>query len=108
LEEEEKRTRGTPVTRESFTTWKIDFDKEIAIKKTLLEEEKLKGSTPKEREEWKRARQRLTGRQLFEKNLHLEDEIVVEEGVVSVDFSQYDRTEAEEVEEEGLRFSDSD
>ena len=48
------------------------------------------------------------GRQLFEKNLHLEDEIVVEEGVVSVDFSQYERTKAEEVEEEGLRFSDSD
>lgn len=84
----------------------------------------MKGSTPKEREEWKRARQRLTGinhrsftqfsakrdsgRQLFEKNLQLEEEIVVEEDVVSVDFSQYERTKAEELEEEGLIFSDSD
>jgi len=45
---------------------------------------------------------------LFEKNRHLEDETQLEEGAVSVDFSQYERTKAEEHEEEGLTFSDSD
>jgi len=41
--------------------WKIKFDKEISTKKALLEEEKLRGLSPKEREEWKRAGVRLTG-----------------------------------------------
>jgi len=41
--------------------WKITFDKEISTKKALLDEEKLRGLSPKEREEWKRAGVRLTG-----------------------------------------------
>jgi len=45
---------------------------------------------------------------LFEKNRNLEDETVVEEDAVSVDFSQYERTKSDEIEEEGLTFSDSD
>ncbi|PPQ79111.1 hypothetical protein CVT24_012786 [Panaeolus cyanescens] len=98
---EEKRTRGTPVTVESFNAWKVKFDKEMAAKKAREEEEKVKNLTPKEREELKR-------RQLFERNRNLEDENLVEEGAVSVDFSQYDRTRQEEEEEEGLAFSDSD
>jgi hypothetical protein len=50
------------------------------------------------------------GRQLFERNKNLEDETPIEEGVVSVDFSQYERTreELEEEQEAGLAFSDSD
>ncbi|CAA7271720.1 unnamed protein product [Cyclocybe aegerita] len=108
LEEEEKRTRGTPVTAQSFKAWKAKFDKEIALKKAQEEEERLKAFTPKEREEWRKASTRLSGRQLFEKNKNLEDENLVEEGSVSVDFSQYERTRQEEQQEEILTFSDSD
>ncbi|KAF4614623.1 hypothetical protein D9613_003044 [Agrocybe pediades] len=109
LEEEEKRTRGTPVTVESFKAWKLAFDKEMALKKAQEEEERLKALTPKEREEWKRSVGRPSGRQLFEKNKNLEDETLIEEGAVSVDISQYDRTHHEEEEaDEGITFSDSD
>jgi hypothetical protein len=49
------------------------------------------------------------GRQLFERNKNLEDETLIEEGVVSVDFSQYERTrEEEEQDADLLTFSDSD
>ena len=48
------------------------------------------------------------GRQLFEKNRNLEDETTVEDDAVSVDFSQYERTTENEIEEEGLTFSDSE
>ncbi|KAJ3517152.1 hypothetical protein NLJ89_g688 [Agrocybe chaxingu] len=108
LEEEEMRTRGTPVTVESFKSWKAKFDKEIAFNRAQEEEERLKAFTPKEREEWRKASTRLSGRQLFEKNKNLEDENLVEEGSVSVDFSQYERTRQEEQQEEILTFSDSD
>jgi len=46
---------------------------------------------------------------LFERNRNLEEDEKLEEGTVSVDFSQYDRTRREEEEEdEGITFSDSD
>jgi len=109
LEAEERRTIGTPVTVESFKAWKETFDKELAIKKAQEDEEQLRNMTPKEREEWKRFGTRLSGRQLFERYKNLEDETPIEEGVVSVDFSQYERTREEEEQETGLTyFSDSD
>ncbi|KAL1757147.1 hypothetical protein FB107DRAFT_209731, partial [Schizophyllum commune] len=109
IEAEEAKTRGTPVTVESFKAWKAKFDAELAIKKAKAEEEKLKAMTPKEREEYKRIQGRLSGQQLFEKNKNLEDESLVEEGGVSVDISQYERTREEEQEEEDhVTFSDSD
>ncbi|TFK54906.1 RWD-domain-containing protein [Heliocybe sulcata] len=112
LEEEEARTRGTPVTLESFLAWKKKFDQELASRKAKEEEEKLKAMTPKEREEYKKAQTRPSGRQLFErdKTLAATDESLVEEGTVSVDFSQYERRKAqeEEEEEEHVEFSDSD
>jgi len=110
IEEEEARTRGTPVTVESFQAWKSKFDKELAVKKSREDEEKMKILTPKEREEWKRAGSRLTGRQLFERNRNLEEDTLMEEGTVSVDFSQYERTKAEQEDEDDdrVRFSDSD
>ncbi|KAF8694333.1 hypothetical protein AX14_002077 [Amanita brunnescens Koide BX004] len=61
LEEEESRTRGTPVTLQSFKIWKTKFDKEAASKKTQEEDEKLKAMSPKEREEYKRLSSRLSG-----------------------------------------------
>lgn len=111
---------------ESFKSWKVKFDQEMAAKKVQEEEERLKALTPKEREEWKRSQTRLSGgyiqtcyyprdnefslgRQLFERNKNLEDENLVEEGTVSVDFSQYERTKEEaEEQDEALTFSDSD
>jgi hypothetical protein len=50
----------------------------------------------------------ILGRQLFEKNKNLEDDTIVEEDAVSVDISQFERTAAEEIEEERLTFSDSE
>jgi len=108
LEEEETRTRGTPVAPETFKAWKVKFDAELALKKNQEDEDKLKGLTPKEREEWKRLGTRLTGRQLFERHRGLEEDSLMEEGTVSVDFSQYDRTKVEEEEEDHVTFSDSD
>jgi len=109
LEEEEARTRGTPVTVESFKVWKAKFDKKLAAKKVQEEEEKLKAMTPKEREEYKRLTSRLSGRHLFERNKHLEDESLMEEGTVSVDVSQYDRSrDREDTEENIVTFSDSE
>ncbi|KAI5124547.1 hypothetical protein M0805_003069 [Coniferiporia weirii] len=111
LEEEEARTKGTPVTRESFTAWKVKFDKETSRKRIQEEEERLKGMSPKEREEHKKLQTRLSGRELFERNRNLDDEAnLIEEGTVSVDISQYERSieRGEEQENERLEFSDSD
>lgn len=108
LEEEEARTRGTPVTVESFKAWKVAFDRENAERKAREEEEIIKGMTPKERDEWKKQGSRLSGRQLFEKGGKIvEEDSLLEEGAVSVDASQYEREHVEE-EEEGITFSDSD
>jgi hypothetical protein len=107
----------------------MKFDLEMGRRKTREEEERLKGMTPKEREEWKRASARLsgtirgndrlaptlklppfTGRQLFERDKHLEEDALIEEGGVSVDVSQYERERTAEDDDEDARitFSDSD
>ncbi|KAI0318949.1 hypothetical protein OF83DRAFT_880004 [Amylostereum chailletii] len=111
LEEEETRTRGTPVTRDSFLAWKTKFDKVLALKKACEDDEKMRGLSPKEREEYKRIATRLTGRQLFERdrNLDTSDDSLLEEGTVSVDVSQYERErEQEDEEDDRVHFSDSD
>ncbi|KAJ7632594.1 ubiquitin-conjugating enzyme/RWD-like protein [Roridomyces roridus] len=109
IEAEEARTRGTAVTQESFRAWKVKFDQEMSVTNKAREEEKLRALTAKEREEMKRVVGRLSGRQLFERNRNLEEDTLLEEGAVSVDLSQYDRTSRDaEEEEEGLTFSDSD
>lgn len=58
---EEARTRGTPVSIESFAVWKVIFEKDLAARKAKEEGEKLKGMSPKEREEYKRLATRFTG-----------------------------------------------
>ncbi|KAJ7097950.1 RWD-domain-containing protein [Mycena belliarum] len=110
IEAEEARTRGTPVTRETFTAWKFKFDQELAAAKKARDDEKLRGITPKEREETKRIAGRLSGRQLFERNKNLEDDTLLEEDGVSVDISQYERTRGgdQDEDDEGIPFSDSD
>jgi hypothetical protein len=122
--------RGTAVTVESFRAWKTKFDTELTMRRAREDEEKMKGLMPKEKEEFKRIGTRLTGtctyaqrtraacligsgiagRQLFERNRNLEEDGLMEEGTISVDISQYERTRtsAEEVEEDRVTFSDSD
>ena len=46
----------------TFKAWKAKFDLELAARKALGDEEKLKALTTKEREEWKKAAVRLTGK----------------------------------------------
>jgi len=91
IEAENQRLKGTPVTIK---------DKE--------QDERLRGLGGREREDFKKFATRLTGRQLFEKNKLLED--AEEEGVVSVDFSQFAGSkEAREEEETSMvTFDDSD
>jgi hypothetical protein len=52
------------------------------------------------------------GRQLFERNKALEEDILLEEGTVSVDASQYERPRTGEKEDDddddAITFSDSD
>ena len=126
---EAARTCGTLVTQESFLAWRVKHNQKIVQKKAMEDEEKFKALTPKEREEYKKHATRLSGmrseyirhknksmmwnifsagRQLFERNRHLEDESLMEEGTDSVDASQYDRMREEQGENEGITFSDSD
>jgi len=58
---EEARTRGTPVTQESFLVWKVKFDKEMAKRKLTEQEERYRNLPPKEREEQRKIVTRLTG-----------------------------------------------
>ncbi|KAI0093644.1 RWD-domain-containing protein [Irpex rosettiformis] len=110
LEAEEAKTRGTPVTAASFKAWKAKFDKELAEIKAREDEDKMKGMSPKEREEYKKFGGRLSGRQLFERNKDLDlDENLMEEGTVSVDVSQYEReVQSEEEDADRVTFSDSE
>lgn len=68
---EEARTRGTPVTIQSFKVWKANFDKEMLQKKIRDEEDKLRSITSKEREEVKKIVTRLTGPQSHHHLCHL-------------------------------------
>ena len=131
LQKEEARTRGTPVTLTSFAGWKRKFDQERLRRAAQEDEEKMKAMSPKEREEYKKNKLKLTGiydnhvcharcsvswnprtgRQIFERGKIADEEDTADEGGVSVDISQYDRRAAREEEEEEtdhVHFSDSD
>lgn len=58
---EEARTRGTPVTAETFLAWKLTFHKETAAHRVMEQEEHLKGLPAKERDELRKIGTRLTG-----------------------------------------------
>lgn len=49
------------MTLDSFSVWKAQYDKKLAVIKAREDEEKMKGMTPKEREEYKRQATRPTG-----------------------------------------------
>jgi len=61
VEKEEARTRGTPVTLTSFVGWKQKFDQERLRSAAREDEEKMKAMSPKEREEYKKNKLKLTG-----------------------------------------------
>ena len=61
LQAEEARTRGTPVTPEAFLAWKSKFDKELAARRFIEQEEHAKGLPGKERDELRKVATRLTG-----------------------------------------------
>lgn len=61
LEAEEAKTRGTPVTLESFAAWRVKFEKEMQFKRQKEEEDRFRNLTAKEREELKRQGSRPTG-----------------------------------------------
>ncbi|WWC71276.1 uncharacterized protein I206_105229 [Kwoniella pini CBS 10737] len=96
-EAEAARTRGTPLTRGLFDKWRKSFTAEIKAKREKEEEDRVKAMISKEREEWKKRKERPTGRQLFESSsaLATSDEGLYEEGVQEVDMRQYTREQRE-------------
>ncbi|CAK9779451.1 RWD-domain-containing protein [Cutaneotrichosporon oleaginosum] len=93
-EAEAAKTKGTPVTRESYEKWRTAFLAELAARRTKDEEERVRSLPAKEREEVKRKIARPSGRQLFEtsKVSATSDEALYEDGE-AVDMSKYTREE---------------
>ncbi|WRT68695.1 uncharacterized protein IL334_005675 [Kwoniella shivajii] len=96
-EAEAARTRGTPLTIDAFNTWRKSFTAELRVKREKEEEDRIKALPPKEREDWKKRKERPTGRQLFESSTALatSDEGLYEDGVEEVDMRKYTREERE-------------
>lgn len=115
LQAEAAKTRGTPLTLDLYLSWREKFRKELAIKRSKEEEERVRTLPAKEREEHKRRIARASGRQLFEtaKVSATSDEALIEDGD-AVDVSQYSREErdrnrwAEEEKAAGVDLVDSD
>jgi hypothetical protein len=116
-QEEEAKTRGTPVTPATFMVWRAAFLREQAAIKARTDEEKLARMTPREREEWKRTQARQSGRQLFEKGGARFGEEDVEKDADAdakeVDASLFERVRASERQDEdeeksGVVLYDSD
>ncbi len=102
------------MTAEKFNAWRKQFTAELRAKREREEEERVKGLTPKEREDYRKKKERptgksiilryrlvwsvlISGRELFEttKSLATSDEGLYEEGGVEVDVSKYSREERE-------------
>ncbi|ORY32153.1 ubiquitin-conjugating enzyme/RWD-like protein [Naematelia encephala] len=94
---EARKTRGTPLTPEGFEKWKRSFQRELEEKRAREEEDRIRSMPQKEKEEWKKRRDRPSGKQLFETShtLATSDEALYEEGVTEVDMSKYTRAERE-------------
>ncbi|KAM0792615.1 hypothetical protein ACM66B_005276 [Microbotryomycetes sp. NB124-2] len=96
-EAEAKKTKGTPVTKESFEKWKVAFEREMDELVKRQEQERLKALPLKERDELKKYMTKPTGRELFENatnaSLITSDAAFVDDDddAVEVDYSKYDR-----------------
>jgi hypothetical protein len=62
LQKEAARTRGTPLTPATFNDWRKEFMAALKAKREREEEDRVKALPPKEKEEWKRRRDRLSGK----------------------------------------------
>lgn len=116
-QEEARKTRGTPLTKDLYIKWREAYRAEVAAKRVKAEEDRVRGLPAKEREEWRRRRDRLSGRQLFEtsKVSATSDEALIgAEDATSVDVSKYSREERdrlrweEEQEGAGIALDESD
>lgn len=60
-EEEKAKQRGTPLTKERYLAWRKAFLEELEQKRARQEEEKVRAMNSKEREEYKKRRDRPSG-----------------------------------------------
>jgi hypothetical protein len=58
---EAARTRGTPLTPQAFQEWRIRFTNELKQKRDKEEDERIRALPPKEREDVRKRRERLSG-----------------------------------------------
>ncbi|BEI85924.1 hypothetical protein CcaverHIS002_0602110 [Cutaneotrichosporon cavernicola] len=93
-EAEAAKTKGTPVTHDSYEKWRVAFMKELDVRRAKNEDERVRALSAKEREDVKRKNARPSGRQLFEtsKVSATSDEALYEDGE-AVDMSKYTREE---------------
>ncbi|CAD6886087.1 unnamed protein product [Tilletia controversa] len=68
IEAEQQKFRGTAVTTERFAEWRKKFDAERAAAKAAEDDALMKGLNAKEKEEFRRMRNKLTGRQMFQRD----------------------------------------
>ena len=106
LEAEAEKFRGTAVTAERFAAWRTDFDKEQARQRDQAEAEHLATLSNKEREEYRRAATKPSGRQLFSKAGAAIEEDKGDESVKEVDWTLYSREEREKQANEDDEHSD--
>ncbi|PKI82717.1 hypothetical protein MVES_003549 [Malassezia vespertilionis] len=109
---EEEKFLGTAVTAERFKEWRIAFMKEYTAAREKSEAEHMATLSNREREEYKKYKAKLSGRELFSKPStapSVEDEKSTDDSVREVDWSLYSREAREEqarddaeVEEEGI------
>lgn len=60
-EAEREKTRGTIVTPARFNEWKQRYQAELEMKRAKEEEERVRAMPPKERDDFRRKKERLSG-----------------------------------------------
>ncbi|MBW0474873.1 hypothetical protein O181_014588 [Austropuccinia psidii MF-1] len=93
---EATKSKGTPVTKETFLIWKAKYDQEVRLKKLKEEDERLKTLPPKEREEQRKGVMKMTGRELFESNKALvaSDNFALDADAVELDLTGFANEQA--------------
>lgn len=101
LEAEAEKFRGTAVTVERFNTWRIEFERERVERREREEAAYVSSLSAKEREEYRRFKTKPSGRQIFSKDVAV-DEDKGDDSVKDVDWSQYSREDREKQAREDL------
>ncbi|WFD34167.1 Protein gir2 [Malassezia cuniculi] len=102
LEAEAEKFRGTAVTVERFNAWRKEFEREREEKRAREEAAYIASLSAKEREEYRRFKSKPSGRQLFSKEVPVEEEEKGDDSVKDVDWSQFSREEREKHAREDL------